>query len=177
MSDLKCRVIQSYQVWNWIRLEWVKGDCWALTEACTLLSAILLQSVTTLQSPTEYCAGFPCAAQTVLTSQCGHETSGGVQSCLAMWHLWQTFLVLYVGGARMDWTCFSRSHRSDQIGRSDWDLGNLEAGSIPRALCYDPFVMFLISFCGVSGCIWECRCHGEVYLVLDWMALWHPHKC
>lgn len=29
-----------YLIWYWIRLEWIKGDCWVFAEECTLLSFI-----------------------------------------------------------------------------------------------------------------------------------------
>lgn len=35
--------LQGFQIWYWIRLDWVKGNCWAVAEVCTLLSAVLVQ--------------------------------------------------------------------------------------------------------------------------------------
>ena len=40
MGCLKSEVIQGYQVWYWSQFDQIKGDCWALAEVCTQLSAI-----------------------------------------------------------------------------------------------------------------------------------------
>ena len=36
------RLIQSYEDWYWISLDWIKTDCWAFADVCALLSAILV---------------------------------------------------------------------------------------------------------------------------------------
>lgn len=36
--------IQGDGVWFWIRLDWIKGNCWTLAEVCPLLSAILVET-------------------------------------------------------------------------------------------------------------------------------------
>lgn len=36
--------IQGDQVWFWIRLDWIKGNCWALAEVCALPGAFLVDS-------------------------------------------------------------------------------------------------------------------------------------
>ena len=41
----KFRVIQCYLVWHWLRLDWIKGDSWALVEVYALLSAIYFLSI------------------------------------------------------------------------------------------------------------------------------------
>ena len=42
VGGLTCEMIEGHQVWCQIRLDWIKGDCWALAEVCALLSAVFL---------------------------------------------------------------------------------------------------------------------------------------
>lgn len=41
LIGLRFTLIHGYQVWNWISLDWVIGECRALAEVCTLLRVIL----------------------------------------------------------------------------------------------------------------------------------------
>ena len=42
IGGFKFRVIQCYQVWYWIWLNWMKGDCWASAEVCALQGSIVV---------------------------------------------------------------------------------------------------------------------------------------
>ena len=41
-------MIQSYWVWYWIRLDWIKEDCWASAEVGPLLIVILVLNLSQL---------------------------------------------------------------------------------------------------------------------------------
>ena len=42
LGGSKCWVMHGYSVWYWIRLDFIKGDSWALAELHILLRAIIV---------------------------------------------------------------------------------------------------------------------------------------
>lgn len=114
-------------------------------------------SATTLKPPAYYCVSPPCAAETVLTRRGMNRGPLRVSNCV--WH-WDVGACGLQGVGSVDQAC------SGANAWSDWDLGSLEAKSMPWALCHVPRVALEQFFhCGGMHCpTGGGRCHWGVPL-------------